>query len=203
MSGGPALVLSGRFTDLLLSGGFAELLSGEFGGRKDQVIENLMIAGIIVGLGFILHEVAHRVVARSYGIVAEFKAYNIMLAIALITSFFGFIIAAPAAIVPRGAVSKRQRGIIALAGPATNMMLAIILAIVARNFPYTEFIGKTSVYGMVLCVWVGVFNMLPISMLDGRAVFYWNKVVYAISVAIGLAIAATLYILWKPDVVGM
>src|SRR4030067_285517 len=66
-----------------------------------SIIFTFIISAITVGLGFILHELGHRTLARRYGATAEFVASNSMLMLALAMSFFGFIFAAPGAVVIR------------------------------------------------------------------------------------------------------
>ncbi len=56
--------------------GPGNLLSGRF-------VTNLVIAMVVAGIGFLLHELAHRVVARSYGAEAHFVANDSWLLISL------------------------------------------------------------------------------------------------------------------------
>src|SRR5512136_2605806 len=72
------------------------------GGRS--VLYYLSLSGLSVIIGFLLHEMAHKVVARRYGCWAEFRADYRMLGLALITAFFGFLFAAPGAVMIAGPV---------------------------------------------------------------------------------------------------
>jgi Zn-dependent protease len=101
--------------------GAANLVSREF-------LVNLFIAAVVCGLGFVLHELAHRIVARRFGAQAHFVANVQMLAISIVVAFLplGLFFAAPGAVWHRGYLTPRQSGLIALAGPATNMALAVI-----------------------------------------------------------------------------
>lgn len=72
-----------------------------------SIIISIIIAAITVGIGFIFHELAHRYFAKKFGKHAEFRANNKMLILAIVMSFFGFVIAAPGAVVISGFVSKR------------------------------------------------------------------------------------------------
>ena len=68
------------------------------------------IALLTVGIGFILHEMAHKFTAIRYGYWAEFRKDNSMLLVAVaLASLVGFVFAAPGATViytnaPTGAV---------------------------------------------------------------------------------------------------
>ena len=57
------------------------------------------IVMIGVGAGFIFHELGHKFVAMHYGYYAEYELWPTGLIIALVSSFFGFIFAAPGAVV--------------------------------------------------------------------------------------------------------
>ncbi|MBD3361717.1 hypothetical protein GF358_02915 [Candidatus Woesearchaeota archaeon] len=130
-----------------------------------------------VGLGFILHELAHRYFARKYGAHAEFYANNTMLGLALLFSFFGFIFAAPGAVVIRGYLTKRKYGHISLAGPAMNILLGIVFLVIALFIPESSVVTKP---GMMINFWLALFNMLPFPIFDGFKVLRWNKIVYGI-----------------------
>ena len=138
-----------------------------------------------MGLGFILHELAHRYAAKRYGAHAEFYANNTMLFIALLFSFFGFIFAAPGAVVIRGYLTKRKYGHIALAGPMMNILLGILFLVIALFMPFTLPVTKP---GMMINFWLALFNMLPFPIFDGFKVLKWNKIVYGI--VLGVCIVA-------------
>jgi len=151
-----------------------------FSGRNlfgTEIIVIFVISAFTVGLGFILHELAHRYFARKYGAKAEFYANNRMLMFALIFSFFGFIFAAPGAVVIRGYLTKRKYGHIALAGPMMNVLLGILFLIIALFIPETLVVTKP---GMMINFWLALFNMLPFPIFDGLKVLRWNKIVYGV-----------------------
>ncbi len=55
-----------------------------------------------VGVAFLLHEIAHKVVAIEHGQIAEFRADYQMLFLALMGALVGFLFAAPGAVYHRG-----------------------------------------------------------------------------------------------------
>jgi len=72
---------------------------------------NFILAAITVGVGFLLHELAHKVMAQKYGCWAEFRAWNPMLIFMLVLSFlFGFVFAAPGAVFIMGHVGVVRNG---------------------------------------------------------------------------------------------
>ncbi len=144
-----------------------------------------VIAALTAGVGFLLHEIAHKYFAQKYHCQAEFVADNKMLLLAVVFSFFGFLFAAPGAVYIRGHITRKQNGIISLAGPATNMLLALVvfLPLTLSGLPILSLIGR---YGFYINAFIGLFNLIPFGMFDGRKILAWNKTAYGIIVAVGV-----------------
>lgn len=145
------------------------------------------ISAFTVGIGFLLHELAHKAVAQKYHCWAEFRAFDTMLWLAVLFSFFGFIFAAPGAVMIRGLVSTRKHGHIALAGPVMNLVLGLgfgVLSLTA-DIPFIQMVGQE---GMFINFWLGLFNLLPILMLDGSKVLAWNKIVYGLALGTSIVL---------------
>ncbi|MAG78421.1 hypothetical protein CL616_03590 [archaeon] len=168
---------------LIISIAFAIVLSG---GRLGAFfIANVILSALTVGVGFLLHELGHKFLAQKYGCFAEFRANNFMLLIAIITSFFGIVFAAPGAVMIAGHVGKDRNGKISLAGPGTNFILAIIF--IGLAFIFTQgFLARIISFGVLVNVWLGLFNMIPVWLLDGKKILHWNKTIYTITLAIGI-----------------
>ena len=146
-----------------------------------------IISAVTVGFAFIFHELAHKVVAQRYGAWSEFRMAPSMLLLAILTAFFGFIFAAPGAVmIFNPYLTREENGKISLAGPMVNMILAFFFLALFRLVPTGIFswIGR---FGVMINAWLAVFNLIPIGVLDGRKVLAWNKGVY--SVALGIAIS--------------
>ncbi|MFB6253145.1 MAG: metalloprotease, partial [Halobacteriaceae archaeon] len=92
----------------------------------ELIIPVFIITLITVGTGFLLHELAHKVTAIHFNQIAEFRADYGMLFFAVVGGLAGFIFAAPGAVHHRGYLSDREHGLIALAGPVTNLLLAVV-----------------------------------------------------------------------------
>src|SRR3989344_9439752 len=90
-------------------------------------IPSFILAAITVGVGFLLHELAHKIVAVKYGMWAEFRAWNVMLLLMIVLAYFtGWVIAAPGAVFILGQVGIVRNGRISVAGPITNLILAVL-----------------------------------------------------------------------------
>ena len=136
-----------------------------------------LLAGslLTVGVGFLLHELAHKVVAVRFGQAAEFRADYGMLGLAVAAGLAGFLFAAPGAVYHRGHITARENGLIALAGPATNLGLAAVF-LPLTAFP--GFLGAVGTLGVTINLLLAAFNMLPFGPLDGRKVLAWSRVAF-------------------------
>ncbi|PKG33741.1 peptidase M50 [Methanoregula sp.] len=166
------------------------------------------ISLLTVGIGFIFHEMAHKFVAIRFGYWAEFVKDNTMLLVAVImAALAGFVFAAPGATVIYSRdgrpLTKREDGIISAAGPVVNLILCVLFAalfflaggksgLVAGNL-----LAMLGIAGVQINAMIAAFNLLPISILDGRKVFAWNIPVFFVLIiaAFGTLVAAY-YHLW-------
>jgi len=176
-------------------------------GRTDPVIALLYlgVSLLTVGIGFILHEMAHKFTAIKYGFWAEFRKDNIMLVVAVaLAALVGVVFAAPGATViydvnGRG-ISREQNGKISVAGPVVNLLLCIpfaALLILGGSMSITSnLVTMTGMIGLQVNAMIAAFNMLPISVLDGRKVLAWNVVVFVIMI---LAAFGMLLLSFYPD----
>ncbi|WP_298500060.1 site-2 protease family protein [uncultured Methanobrevibacter sp.] len=145
-----------------------------------------------VGLGFILHELGHKFVSMKYGYWAEFKLWPQGLLFALVTSFFGFVFAAPGAVYTyANYMTDEINGKISLAGPIVNIVLALAFLAVATWVYPSAFTSETSVIIFIVCSmgfsinsFLAAFNLLPVGNLDGSKVLRWNIGIWIIAIAI-------------------
>jgi Zn-dependent protease len=138
----------------------------------------IVISAVTVGIAFLLHELAHKIVAQRYKCWAEFRSDIRMLGFGLLLSLTGFIFIAPGAVMIYGHITKQQNGKIAAAGPVTNIIIAILmLPLLFVNFSsaiITEIIRS----GFYINAFLALFNMIPFLMFDGAKIWSWNKVAY-------------------------
>jgi Zn-dependent protease len=170
---------------LLISFAFAILFSG---GLKSVFSVGFVIAlgisALTAGIGFLLHELMHKYVAQGYGLFAEFKAFYKMLWLAVAFSLFGFIIAAPGAVYIRGRITSERNGKISLAGPLTNIVLAILFLVPLLVSDYTGLLGLFFEFGFRINSLLALFNMIPVMPFDGAKVIAWNKSIYYTTVIV-------------------
>ncbi len=146
----------------------------------DIVYYPVMGAFIIIGVltGFLLHELAHRLVARYLGYIAFFKAWKLGLALSVLSgAFLGllhvlhipfppFIVAAPGAVYIMPSPFRmfydvrRDELMIAAAGPLTNILIAAVSLAFTVHVPYLLIVAYINAV-------LAVFNLLPFPVLDG------------------------------------
>jgi Zn-dependent protease len=144
-----------------------------------------VLASLTVGTGFLLHELGHKVVAQRYKCFAEFRSFDLMLVLAVAMSFFGFIMAAPGAVMVSGKINKSKNGMISAAGPVVNLLLAaIFLALIFAPLP--KLFKDASHYGFAVNSWLALFNMIPFWLFDGCKVLKWSKAAYGSIVSVAV-----------------
>jgi Zn-dependent protease len=153
------------------------------------------IALVTVGIGFILHELAHKFAAMHFGYWAEFKKDSTMLLVAVaMASLVGVVFAAPGATMiysnSPGGLPRRENGIISAAGPVVNLLLCIPFAALlfigaGMESALLAFIGLS---GIRINAMLATFNLLPISVLDGKKVLAWNAGIFIVLIALSVGI---------------
>ena len=147
------------------------------------------IALLTVGIGFILHEMAHKFTAIKFGYWAEFRKDNIMLLFAvLLAALVGFVFAAPGATVIYSnsasgqGLTRRENGIISASGPVVNLLLCIPFAalVLFGGSAMGGLLTYIGIFGIQINAMIAAFNLLPISVLDGRKVMAWNIPIFAL-----------------------
>ena len=160
------------------------------GPRLILTIPYIFILGLVAfGPAFIIHELAHKFMARHYGCWAEFRADSAGLRTGVLIAFFiGFLFMAPGAVMVAGNVNRKQNGRIALAGPYSNLVLWAI------GLPVFLLVGTSGTFGFAVFYWMvansvlGAFNMLPFGPLDGKKIKNWSEPVFWSFIAIFAAL---------------
>jgi len=186
------LAIALAFTFIFIRGGVT----------PDGFVLFFVISLFTVGIGFLLHELAHKFMAIKYGFWAEFRKDTQMLLVAIaLAALVGVVFAAPGAtmIYSRDGrmMTREESGIISIAGPAVNLVLCIpfflmIVAGAALGYPdggiLSLILFLTGMVGLSVNSMIAFFNMLPISVLDGKKIFTWNPAVFAVAIVLSLGL---------------
>ncbi len=158
---------------------------------------------LAVSTGFVLHELAHKIVAQRWGHWAEFRAQfkglglSVLLAVGL-----KFLFAAPGAVLIQGRVTPKENGIISLVGPATNLVIAWAAWPFARSLnPESDPVSQVFHVVAFVNALLAVFNLIPAFILDGRKVWWWSKTAYFLAMGAALStFVLLLFFLGPPNV---
>ena len=139
---------------LTISAAFALVLSQ---GILTRISVTLPIAFVGVGSAFIFHELAHRQVAIRFGAQAQFRAWKFGLILAILTALpvlftgRGFIFAAPGAVYIYGThITRKQNGLISLAGPIVNLIFGFVFLMLSVLFVIGSLAWQITFYGAMI-----------------------------------------------------
>ena len=209
------LVLGVAFTlvTIRINGGFA-LITEYQKITVEGLLITFLVALIAVGLSFVLHELAHKFTAMKFGYWAEFRKSTQMLIIAVvIAAITGIVFAAPGATMINTAgreMTKKENGLISVAGPLTNLVLIIPFLIIMIIgflmspssgivlFTLPGFLFYLGMIGFQVNAMLAFFNMLPVGPLDGKKILRWNPVVFGVVIAVSLGL---LYLALMPTLI--
>ncbi|MEM1645546.1 MAG: site-2 protease family protein [Ignisphaera sp.] len=123
-----------------------------------------------IGIGFLLHELAHRYTARKFGAISKYRAWYpgllLSLVIAIVTRG-NIIFAAPGAVeIYMTWYTPRIEAVISLAGPFTNIFLALMCTVINTIFSLSFLQPYINILAYINAV-LAFFNLIPIPPLDG------------------------------------
>lgn len=145
----------------------------------DVLNPSRLLSPILVGVvvGFVAHELAHRGVARMYGMSAHFVAFIPGLLLTFISGFLPIKIIAPGYVrtIPLYGF-WHYRGLLysVAAGPLTNIAISFGSLIAVSLVGYRSFLEPVAFVN----AWIAFFNLLPVPPLDGSKVFALNKILW-------------------------
>jgi len=156
--------------------------------------EVLTALAVIFAFSFMTHELAHKIAAQQFGLWAEFRITMFGALITLMSIISPFKIISPGAVMVGGMASRETIGKASVAGPITNIALALIL------LPFTEILTGVIVhafeFGVLINSIIALFNLIPFGILDGFKVFLWDKKIWAVAFSASLALTAYSYVIF-------
>ncbi len=165
-------------------------------------LNNFVINTLIIGVAFIVHELAHKIVAEYFDCKAEYVLWGQGVLLSLIIGLFTnglFVFAAVGFVVINSYYSSRvgfrffhltleESGKISVAGPLGNVLIGLISALFAKSNPLMS-------ASVNLNFTLAIFNLLPFPPLDGSKVFMWSRIAwFSIIASVSIIYLLTLFI---------
>ena len=183
-------------------------------------IRDLLIAFAVLSICFAISNVGTDpfgiasilpIVSIKYGYWAEFKLWPLGLVIALVTAFLGFVFAAPGAVnTYADQMSDEINGRISIAGPMTNMGLALVFIVIAALiYPFSihsqivHLIYLICTVGYSVNSYLAAFNLLPFATLDGTKVMKWSVLIWFVVFAIAAIMTLLSMTIGAENMVGL
>jgi len=187
----PALIRPFSFSrtevkDLALSAALvtgAGLSTVDFRLYRPEILVSLAVVFISV---FLLHEIAHKLVAQRYGLWAEFRLTPFGALITLLSTISPIKIISPGAVFIAGPMGRDTMGKTAIAGPSTNLGLSLVSFVLSSLTPGV--LSRVAMLSAAFNAWIALFNLVPVGVLDGLKVFSWNKIVWSAAFTLSLAL---------------
>jgi Zn-dependent protease len=148
---------------------------------------NLIVAVILGAGGLMLHELGHKIAGRMRCIDdVHFTLMPLGLGLGFFTAiFFGQALAAPGGVTVGENASDRDRLIMAIAGPATNLLVFMLGLLLHVWIP-----TKVAIIGQIqvdiwlafsfINLYLALFNMIPIYPFDGASVIKHSLPVWGV-----------------------
>jgi Zn-dependent protease len=156
--------------------------------------ENIILIAFFLLVGFPVHEFAHAFVAyrlgdgtaKLFGRLSLNPAVHfdplggLMLVVSVLTTGFAFGWAKPTPVNPSNLRDRRNGELlVSLAGPASNLIMATIMAVIVRVLVATGVITdfptlvlQVLYYFVFFNIALAIFNLIPIPPLDGSAILF-------------------------------
>jgi Zn-dependent protease len=202
---------------LVLALSFGIFFSGGLEGLSNtpKLLRMSLYSLLTVSLGFILHEMAHRYVARKLGYIATYSVWLPGMLLSIVTAFLSVIFAAPGAVMVRrklltndpAEVEINDIGKVSVAGPITNIILTLLFLLLSYLYYLTDGLGvNSSRLSIILFLGVDInsifalFNLIPFGPFDGYKIHKWNKVIWFVITIVALGLFAfTKLPVWSLD----
>ncbi len=157
-----------------------------------NVLSWIPVSFLAIITAFFCHELAHKYMGLKYGFHSEFRMYPTGLLIGLFLGIFtGFVFAAPGAVQIFGMPNREQTGKISLAGPLTNIIVALIF--IGIFLVSSGMIENIAFIIAFINSFLAIFNLIPFGVLDGAKIMHWRADIWVLLLIIAGSIFIFLY----------
>lgn len=155
-------------------------------GMSIDKYRHIALEFLIIFVGaFLVHEMAHKLLAQYYGSWAEFRTnlYGLVVTGISTIPYIPFKFIAPGAVMVN--LSDRSKfGRVAFVGPLTNLVMGFMFWLLTYQFPSVGYLYTGAIFNS----WIALFNLLPFGNLDGQKIFSWNKIVWILMILISMGL---------------
>ena len=148
----------------------------------------LFVLGV-VGVSVFTHELAHKLVARSFGLKTIFKVWESGLTFSVLLALLGALVPFYGSTFIRQkdwpySKNLREIGLIYTAGPVVSLILASCFLGLAHwtNTEWLVALGTVGLRANFVLVLSNLIPIFPFTPFDGRKIFLWNKTVWSLLV---------------------
>lgn len=167
-------------------------LSGNF--RPEWTLDMMAIFAVLMTASFLVHEIAHKVMAQKRGLWAEFRLTMWGAILTFASVFLPFKMISPGAMMIAGSPDKEGIVKISVAGPITNILFSTVFLALAYMLPLGNVYFIVLLFTAYINAFMAVFNLVPFGVLDGYKIFSMNKAVWAAAFVPSLLL--TLFCYW-------
>ncbi len=141
----------------------------------------MAVFALVMTMSFLVHEIAHKVMAQRAGMWAEFRLTTWGAVLTLFSVFLPFKMIAPGAMMIGGqAPSAKEMVKISIAGVITNMIFAATFLALAFGLPISAYSGMLF-FAAYINSFMALFNLIPFGVLDGYKLFILNKTAWILA----------------------
>lgn len=152
-------------------------LSGNF--YPQWSLDMMAVFAVLMTASFLIHEIAHKVMAQKRGLWAEFRLTMWGAVLTLASVFLPFKMITPGAMMIAGSPDKDGIVKISVAGPITNILFSTVLLALAFTLPIPGVYAIVLLFTAYINSFMAVFNLIPFGVLDGYKIFSMNKAMWA------------------------
>ncbi len=182
---------------LVVGIGFSIGLYGNLFGGFSQAWTWEVMAGfaVIMTSSFLIHEIAHKIVAQKKGMWAEFRLTTWGAVLTLISVLLPFKMISPGAMMIGGSVPSGEDLVkISIAGPITNLIFSSALLGCAFALSSSNPVVFMLFFAAYINAFMAVFNLIPFGILDGYKIFSFNKKIWALSFVAAATLTIVTYL---------
>jgi Zn-dependent protease len=186
----------GVATLLVIGIGFSIGVYGNFfaGFIPQWTWDVMAVFAVLMTSSFLVHEIAHKVIAQKKGMWAEFRLTSWGAVLTFVSVFLPFKLISPGAMMIGGSVPSGEDLVkISIAGPITNLIFSSVLLGLAFALPPSPFIFMLF-FAAYINAFMAVFNLLPFGILDGYKIFSFNKKIWVLAFVASAVLTIVTYL---------